>query len=151
MESDHVASQTGKTYQALKRLQEADPAKGGGLYCGPLRLLALEVYESLNRQGVMCDLLTGQEKREVPGSAHTSCTVEMVSVTKNYDVAVVDEIQMVGNPQRGHSWTRALHGLLANEIHLCGGLEAADKVESLVRDMGDDFTLIKYDRLSPLV
>lgn len=42
---------SGKTYFALKRLEQADAAKGGGLYCGPLRLLALEVYEQLNRNG----------------------------------------------------------------------------------------------------
>eukprot|EP00606_Chrysophyceae_sp_TOSAG23-5_P000382 GSChrysophyteH2.ASY1.ANO1.361.1 assembled CDS len=43
---------SGKTYEALQRLRQADPEKGGGLYCGPLRLLALEVYESLNKAGV---------------------------------------------------------------------------------------------------
>ena len=40
-----------QTYHALQRLKQADASKGGGLYCGPLRLLALEVFESLNRQG----------------------------------------------------------------------------------------------------
>lgn len=142
---------SGKTYQALQRLRSADPAKGGGLYCGPLRLLALEVYENLTRQGIYCDLLTGQEKRSLPESSHVSCTVELVSVTREFDVAVVDEIQMIGNPQRGHSWTRALQGLLANEIHICGGLESSDRVRSIVEEMGDSFEIVKYDRLSPLV
>ncbi len=79
-------------------------AKGGGLYCGPLRLLALEIYENLNRQGVFTSLLTGQEKREVPEASHVSCTVEMVSLDKQYDVAVVDEIQMIANKERGYAW-----------------------------------------------
>lgn len=30
-----------------------------GLYCAPLRLLAMEVYDSLNAQGTLCDLITG--------------------------------------------------------------------------------------------
>eukprot|EP01031_Cornospumella_fuschlensis_P030582 gene30582-36955_t len=30
---------SGKTYHAIQRLKAADPAEGGGLYCGPLRLL----------------------------------------------------------------------------------------------------------------
>jgi hypothetical protein len=34
---------SGKTYHALERLKRADPDKGGGVYLGPLRLLALEV------------------------------------------------------------------------------------------------------------
>lgn len=31
-----------------------------GLYCGPLRLLAMEVYDSLNAGGTLCNLLTGK-------------------------------------------------------------------------------------------
>ena len=93
-----------QTYNALKRLAEADPAKGGGLYAGPLRLLALEVYENLNRQGVLTNLATGQEKRFVPGATHASSTLEMVSMTKDYDVAVIDEIQMIGDVDRGSAW-----------------------------------------------
>ena len=38
---------SGKTYNALAALKEA----WSGVYCGPLRLLALEVYESLNLDG----------------------------------------------------------------------------------------------------
>lgn len=88
----------------MKRLAEADPEKGGGLYCGPLRLLALEVYDSLNRQGVLTSLYTGQEKREVPTGTHTSSTLEMVNVNKDYDVAVIDEIQMIADSDRGFAW-----------------------------------------------
>lgn len=141
---------SGKTYHALQRLKAADPSKGGGLYCGPLRLLALEVYESLNKAGVYTDLMTGQERREVPFSTHISCTVEMVSLNREYDVAVIDEIQMIGNAQRGYAWTRALLGLRAREIHVCGGLEAANVVESLVGSTGDEYELKKYERLSTL-
>lgn len=162
---------SGKTYHALQRLKEADPAKGthllayllthpfthsliyiegGGVYCGPLRLLALEIFENLNRSGVHCNLLTGQEKHEVPSASHTACTVEMINTKIEYDVAVIDEIQMIGNDQRGNGWTRALLGLRANEIHVCGGLEALNIVKSLVDSIGDDFEFKKYDRLSTL-
>eukprot|EP01034_Spumella_vulgaris_P021411 gene21412-27441_t len=142
---------SGKTYQALQRLKSADIEKGGGLYCGPLRLLALEVYENLNKQGVWTNLMTGQEKREVPEATHTSCTVEMVQMDRQFDVAVIDEIQMIGNKERGYAWTRALQGLQAREIHVCGGLEAADIVRSLAASTGDDFELKEYKRLSTLV
>lgn len=142
---------SGKTYHALQRLREARPEKGGGLYCGPLRLLALEVYDQLNRQGVYTDLLTGQEQREVPFSTHISSTLEMVNLTKEYDVAVVDEIQMIADEQRGYAWTRALQGLRAREIHVCGGLEASSLVQRLVAATGDEFELKEYKRLSTLV
>lgn len=43
---------SGKTYQAIERLKKAganrQPGDGpAGLFCGPLRLLALEVYEQV--------------------------------------------------------------------------------------------------------
>ena len=141
---------SGKTYHALKRLKEADVTHGGGLYAGPLRLLALEVYDSLNRQGVYTDLLTGQEQRQVPFSTHISSTLEMVNLTKEYDVAVIDEIQMIADDQRGYAWTRALQGLRAREIHVCGGLEAHTLVQRLVEAAGDEFELKRYERLSSL-
>lgn len=39
---------SGKTYNALKRFKEAE----SGIYCGPLRLLASEVFKSTNAAGV---------------------------------------------------------------------------------------------------
>ena len=141
---------SGKTYQALQRLKSADAEKGGGLYCGPLRLLALEVYESLNRKGVHCDLVTGQERREVPFGTHTSSTLEMINLSRVYDVAVIDEIQMIADPERGYAWTRALLGVCANEIHLCGGLEALEVVKQLLADTGDELEIKRYDRLGKL-
>lgn len=108
------------------------------------------MFESLNRQGVYTDLCTGQEKREVDFSTHISCTVEMIQINRDYDVAVIDEIQMIANTQRGYAWTKALLGLRAREIHVCGGLEAYEIVKKLVESTGDDFELVKYDRLSAL-
>ncbi|TFJ82406.1 hypothetical protein NSK_006315 [Nannochloropsis salina CCMP1776] len=141
---------SGKTYHALQRLKIADPAKGGGLYLGPLRLLALEIYDTLNEEGVYCSLLTGQEKRLIPFSDHTSATVEMCSLRQDYDVAVLDEIQMIGDPERGHAWTRALLGLRAKEIHLCGGPEAVDVVSRLCQATEDDLEIRKYERMTEL-
>jgi hypothetical protein len=82
---------SGKTYTALQALAGAQR----GVYCGPLRLLAMEVYETLNAAGVRCDMVTGQEVVRVPGAAHVSCTVEMASLYHHADVAVVDEIQVI--------------------------------------------------------
>ena len=53
----------------------------------------------------------------------------MLNIDKEYDVAVLDEIQMISDPLRGHNWTRAVLGLKAKEIHLCGD-ESALKVIS---------------------
>jgi hypothetical protein len=46
---------SGKTYQALAAMRAAK----SGMYCGPLRLLAMEVYDELNAGGTFCNLTTG--------------------------------------------------------------------------------------------
>lgn len=137
---------SGKTYHALEALKRAE----NGLYAGPLRLLALEVHERLNDAGIYCSLFTGQERKEVPFATHASSTIEMTSLRERYDVAVIDEIQLIGSPERGHSWTRALLGLDAREVHVCGAMDAADLVRDLARRCGDDFELKTYERLTPL-
>ena len=52
------------------------------------------------------------------GARHLACTIEMVNMGRRCDVAVIDEIQMIGDESRGWAWTRALQGVPANEIHL---------------------------------
>lgn len=116
---------------------EAKVEHGGGLYCGPLRLLALEVYDQLNKAGVYCNLITGQEQQRMPFSTHVSCTVEVVPVNVPYDVAIIDEIQMINDQNRGFAWTRALLGLCAREIHVAGGLEAEPVVRAMAEKTGN--------------
>lgn len=137
---------SGKTHEALERMQRA----ASGIYCGPLRLLAWEVYEKLNSKDVPCELWTGQEVKEVEGSRHMSCTVEMADVSRTYDVAVVDECQLIGDKERGWAWTRVVLGLPAIEVHLCGSPAFVEIVQELAREIGDDVEVREYARLSPL-
>ena len=74
----------------------------------------------------------------------------MVNLQKEYDVVVIDEIQMIADDQRGYAWTKALLGLRANEIHLCGGLEAYELVKLITNKTQDNFKLQKYERMSHL-
>ncbi|XP_010532568.1 PREDICTED: DExH-box ATP-dependent RNA helicase DExH16, mitochondrial isoform X2 [Tarenaya hassleriana] len=144
----HVGpTNSGKTYQALKQLERSS----SGIYCGPLRLLAWEVAKRLNKAMVPCDLITGQEKELVEGAKHKAVTVEMADVTSVYDCAIVDEIQMVGCKTRGFSFTRALLGIAADELHLCGDPAVVPLVQEILKVTGDDVEVHTYDRLSPLV
>ncbi|VVB01126.1 unnamed protein product [Arabis nemorensis] len=144
----HVGpTNSGKTYNALKQLERSS----SGVYCGPLRLLAWEVAKRLNKANVPCDLITGQEKELVGGATHKAVTVEMADVTTVYDCAIVDEIQMVGCKQRGFAFTRALLGLAADELHLCGDPAVVPLVEDILKVTGDDVQVLTYERLSPLV
>ncbi|XP_042489420.1 ATP-dependent RNA helicase SUV3, mitochondrial [Macadamia integrifolia] len=144
----HVGpTNSGKTYHALKQLESSL----SGIYCGPLRLLAWEVSKRLNKANVPCDLITGQEKEEIDGAKHKSVTVEMADVTSDYHCAVIDEIQMIGCRTRGFSFTRALLGISADELHLCGDAAAVPLIQEILKVTGDVVKVQYYERLSPLV
>ena len=101
-------------------------------------------------EGVPCSLLTGQEKHPTPGARHVSCTMEMVDVSAPVAVGVLDEIQMISDEERGWAWTRALMGLPAAEVHVCGDISALPLLRSIVDSMGEDLEVRQYERLSPL-
>jgi len=140
---------SGKTYNALKAFLNAKTA----VYCGPLKLLAVEVFNKSNSEGITCDLVTGEEKifsNKGEPSDHLSCTVEMISTQTEYDVAVIDEIQMIRDPQRGFAWTRALLGLQAKEIHICGESAAINIIQEVLNSIDEKVEVMNYSRLSPL-
>ncbi len=137
---------TGKTYTAMERLKVAK----NGVYLSPLRILALENYEKLNSHGVICNLLTGEEEILKEGATHTSCTIEKVDLKREYDIAIIDEIQMIDDAQRGAAWTRALLGLRCNEIHICGALNAKRIAEKIIEDCNDEYKFKDYKRSIPL-
>ncbi|KAJ8025711.1 ATP-dependent RNA helicase SUPV3L1, mitochondrial [Holothuria leucospilota] len=141
---------SGKTYHALERFSTAE----SGVYCGPLKLLANEVERKTNERGIPCDLVTGEERKfanpEGVASQHVACTVEMTSVTQPYEVAVIDEIQMLRDTSRGWAWTRALLGVAAKEIHLCGEEAAIPLVRSIMLSTGEEVEVRRYKRLTSL-
>ncbi len=138
---------TGKTYTAIERLKTAKK----GVYLSPLRILALENYEKLNNEGVKCDLLTGEEEITSPDSTHVSCTIERVNLKEHYDIAVIDEIQMISDPFRGMAWSKSVLGLQCDEIHICGALNAKDLLIEMIEDCRDEYEIKEYKRSIPLV
>lgn len=122
-----------------------------GCYAGPLRLLAHEVFERMNAQGIPCNLITGDDRKIVSDTAQlTSSTVEMVDLGKSMDVCVLDEIQMIGDEDRGWAWTQALMGVKAKEVHLCGEERTVELIKNLAATMGDKLIVQHYKRLGPL-
>lgn len=138
---------SGKTFQALERLRQAK----NGTYLGPLRLLALEVYEQMHGAGVPCTMRTGQECIEEENSKVTASTIEMADFDENYDIAVIDEAQLVADADRGHSWTKAILGLRAEEIHICMSPAAEQVVCHLIQLCDDTFEVRRYERKTELV
>lgn len=139
---------SGKTYHALQRLMSAK----SGVFGGPLRLLAHEVYNRIIAQGRSCHLVTGDERilSDDPACTLASSTVEMMPLEMVYDVAVIDEIQMMGDEERGWAWTNAVLGVPAAELHLCGEARSLNLVRAIATATGEEVVVHEYKRLSPL-
>ncbi len=138
----HVGpTNSGKTYRALQALDAAR----SGIYAGPLRLLAHEVFSRFRARGRPCALVTGEEQRFPPGHdgpadpppPFQSCTVEMTPLNRRVDVAVIDEVQMMADDDRGWAWTQALLGVQAAHVHACGEDRAVPLVRALCARTGD--------------
>ncbi len=138
---------TGKTYAGFQRLIRAKT----GVYLAPLRLLALEAQETLLDAGVDCSLSTGEEEDLREGDTHLSATAEKLDLQRRYDVAVIDECQMIADKQRGYAWTRAILGVLAPEVHLCAAPEAKQLLIRLIESCGDSVEVEEHRRSTPLV
>lgn len=144
----HVGeTNTGKTYSSIKRLMEAET----GVYLAPLRLLALEIQDKLNSENVPCSLLTGEEEDIILHAAHISSTIEKLRTDVSYEVCVIDEAQMISDPQRGWAWTRAIIGVLSPEVHICMAPEALNIIIKLIEECGDTYEIIHHKRDTELI
>jgi len=137
---------SGKTYHAIEALCQAR----NGCYLAPLRLLAGELYDTMNDKGVKTTLLTGEEVIETEGSTHYSSTIEMARFNEDFDCAVIDEIQMISDPQRGWAWTRALVNIFAHEVHICGDPSVLELIQTITDLCGDTLEIKNYERMTEL-
>ena len=137
---------SGKTYHAIEALAQAEK----GCYLAPLRLLAAELFDTMNSKGIITTLLTGEEVIEVEGATHYSSTIEMARLQERFDCCVIDEIQMITDPQRGWAWTRAFVNIFAQEIHICGDGSVLDLIKQIVKLCGDELEIKNYERMTEL-
>lgn len=137
---------SGKTHAAMEHLAKAR----SGAYLAPLRLLALENYTRLLDAGVAVSLVTGEQRKLHPDATHVASTVEMLNPNRPIEVAVIDEIQLLDDPDRGAAWTAAVCGVPASTVYLLGALEAREAIESLVKRVGGTLEIRELQRKSPL-
>jgi hypothetical protein len=137
---------SGKTHHGLQQLA----ASGSGWYLAPLRLLAHEVFDTLNRNGTPCNLLTGEEVINVDGATITSATIEMFSPQHSGECVVIDEAHMLADAQRGWAWTRAIMENKATEVHIIGSPIVEPLIKKMTSELGVDITVETYKRLTPL-
>lgn len=142
---------SGKTHKAMEALAKA----ASGVYLAPLRLLALENYERLlevTRHGkpLAVSLVTGEERRIAEDATHVASTVEMLDTRTPVDVAVIDEIQMLADRDRGAAWTAAVCGAPARTVYLVGAPEARRAVEALAERLECPIEVHVMKRKGPL-
>ncbi|MBC7698129.1 MAG: helicase [Bacteroidia bacterium] len=138
---------SGKTYQALIALEQAK----SGVYLAPLRLLAMEIRDRLVAAGVPCNLITGEERVLMAGAQHTASTIEMMNPSKIVEVAIIDEIQMLQDPDRGSAWTAALIGVPAKAVFICGSTAVTTPCIVAIETMNETYEITYLARKTPLV
>jgi ATP-dependent RNA helicase SUPV3L1/SUV3 len=97
---------TGKTHYAIERML----GHRTGVIGLPLRLLAREVYDRIValRGPSVVALVTGEERIVPARATYWVCTVEAMPLDLLPDFLAVDEIQLCGDPDRGHIFTDRL-------------------------------------------
>lgn len=137
---------SGKTHDALQALKAA----GSGWYLAPLRLLAYEIFDRLNAEGIACNLLTGEEYIPIDGARITAATIEMFNAHASGDCVVIDEAQMLADADRGWAWTRAFMEAAAPEIHIIGPPTAQQLIEVLADAADLPYQIVEHERLAPI-
>ncbi len=137
---------SGKTYTAFQKLAAAKT----GVYLAPLRLMAAEFWDRMQLTQVPCSLITGEERILSPGAKHISSTIEMLATDAEYDVAIIDEVQMIADKDRGWAWTQAIVGVNAKLVILVGSPDAEDVLREIANRLGEPLEVQRTERLTPL-
>jgi len=138
---------SGKTHHALIALKNAK----SGVYLAPLRLLAMEIRDRLVASGVPCNLITGEERVLMEGAQHTASTIEMMNPSNIVEVAIIDEIQMLQDSDRGSAWTAALVGVPAKQVFVCGSTAVTAPCVAAIESMEETHVITHLTRMTPLV
>jgi len=137
---------SGKTYQAMQEMIKADT----GTYLAPLRLLALENYESLKNNNTPASLVTGEEEIFDEDAGHICSTIEMINFNLEVDVCVIDEVQMLDDEDRGWAWVNAILGSPAKKVIMTGSVNALDIIKKIATYLDEELEVVKFKRKNPL-
>ena len=125
-------------------------AAKSGVYLAPLRLMAAEFWDRMRQAGVPCSLITGEERLPDPDARHISSTIEMLATDAEYDVAIIDEAQMIADKDRGWAWTQAIVGVNAKLVILVGSPDAENVLREIATRLGEPLEIERTERLTPL-
>lgn len=139
---------SGKTHDAIQALANCRR----GIYLSPLRLMALENQERIEQMGVPCSLVTGEEEIIREGATHFCCTVEEFGRFRHeqWDVVIIDEVQLLADPKRGWAWVDALVSAYTPQLMLTGPILIEPSLRTLAAICGDRLEVVRKQRLSPV-
>lgn len=137
---------SGKTYTAFEKAKQFK----SGIYAAPLRLLALEGQQEFLSRGIECSMITGEERDIMNNASFVSSTVEMIDYSKEYDVAIIDEVQLINDPDRGHAWLDAIVGVNAKEVILVGSKDIEPVIKDIAHYLGESLTIETFHRKTKL-
>ncbi|MDH2325606.1 helicase-related protein [Cereibacter sp. SYSU M97828] len=136
---------TGKTHHAIQRML----GHRTGVIGLPLRLLAREVYDRIvaQRGPSVVALVTGEERIVPERTQYWVCTVEAMPQEIGADFVAIDEIQLCGDPERGHVFThRLLNARGLHETMFMGSEVMRSAIAALVPNV----QFVRRDRFSTL-
>ncbi|MEK9662314.1 MAG: helicase-related protein, partial [Alphaproteobacteria bacterium] len=136
---------TGKTYLAIERMLGHE----SGMMGFPLRLLARENYDRVVRlRGASSvALITGEERIVPPRPRYFLCTAEAMPLDRRVAFLGIDEVQLCGDPERGHIFThRLLHARGTEETMFLG----AETIAPLIRQLVPEAEFERRERFSKL-
>ena len=137
---------SGKTWHALNELVKGE----SGVYLAPLRLLALEGQDEIAKRGRRASFITGEERDIVEGATFVASTIEMLDPRREYECAVIDEVQLLTDADRGWAWCQALVGVAAKHVYLTGSLDCVPLVQAMAEYLGEPLEIRRLERFTPL-
>ncbi|HEX2166120.1 MAG TPA: helicase-related protein, partial [Longimicrobiales bacterium] len=137
---------SGKTWRALNELAEGE----SGVYLAPLRLLALEGQEEIEKRGRTSSFITGEERDIREGAQFIASTIEMMDSRRVVNVAVIDEVQLLTDRDRGWAWCQALVGAPARRVIMTGSPDAVPLVRAMAEYLREPLTVHTLERYVPI-
>ncbi|MEW6738115.1 MAG: helicase-related protein [Acidobacteriota bacterium] len=83
-------------------------------------------------------------------ATHLACTIEMLDLSQVFEVAVIDEAQMLFDRDRGWAWTTAIFGVAAHQVIITGSPSSIPILQRISEHLGESLEIKQFDRFNPL-
>lgn len=144
---------SGKTYHGIQMIKEAlrESEKGNCQMLFPLRVLALQVQQDIEEEGIPCSMITGEEQDIREHSRLDAMTVEIFDTDKEYDTVFLDEGQLSFGEERSSGYLRVLCGARCKHLIIACAPAALNQMTWYLGNVLKEKYEIKYlERLTPL-